>query len=104
MRGEGNCYEAAVQLLYAHRECPGIELVHGTVTGQGPIAGVRYGHAWVEIGDVVFDPSNGRMVVARKPIYYAAGEITEPVERYTFREAALCMLETGHYGPWGQSA
>ena len=100
MTGEGDCYEAAAKLLYAHRSCPGIVLVHGTVTGQGPIAGIRYGHAWIEIGDVVLDPSNGRFVCARKAAYYAVGEIAEPVTRYAFEEAARQMLETRHYGPW----
>ena len=99
-KAEGDCYEAAAKLLEAHRGCPGIALAHGTVTGQGRIAGVRYGHAWVEIGDLVLDASNGRFVVARKPAYYAAGEIAEPVARYTFAEAARRMVETGHYGPW----
>ena len=97
--GEGDCYEAAAKLLHAHRDCPGIALAHGTVTGQGPVAGIRYGHAWVEIGDVVLDPSNGRLVVARKPAYYALGQIARPA-RYGFGEAARRMLETGHYGPW----
>jgi hypothetical protein len=69
-------------LLYAHRSCPGAVLVHGTVTGQGPIAGMRYGHAWIEVGDVVLDPSNGRFVCARKSAYYAAGEIRGPVARH----------------------
>ena len=100
MKGNGDCYEAAAKLLYAHRSCPGIALVHGTVTGQGPIAGIRYGHAWIEIGDVVLDPSNGRFVCARKSAYYAAGEIAGPVARYTFAEAARELIETGHYGPW----
>jgi hypothetical protein len=100
MTGEGDCYEAAAKLLYAHRSCPGIVLVHGTVTGQGPIAGMRYGHAWIEIGDVVLDPSNGRFVCARKSAYYAVGEINEPLTRYAFEEAARQMLETRHYGPW----
>jgi hypothetical protein len=100
MTGEGDCYEAAAKLLYAHRSCPGIVLVHGTVTGQGPIAGIRYGHAWIEIGDVVLDPSNGRFVCARKSAYYAVGEIREPVARYAFEAAARQMLETRHYGPW----
>ena len=100
MKGEGDCYEAAAKLLYAHRSCPGIVLVHGTVTGQGPIAGIRYGHAWIEVGDVVLDPSNGRFVCARKSAYYAVGEINEPVVRYAFEEAARQMLETRHYGPW----
>ena len=96
----GNCYEAAAKLLTAHRGCAGAELVHGTVTGQGPIAGVRYGHAWVEVGDVVLDPSNGRFVVARKSAYYAVGEITEPVSRYGFEVALRLMLKHRHYGPW----
>jgi hypothetical protein len=100
MNGEGDCYEAAAKLLYAHRSCPGIVLVHGTVTGQGPIAGIRYGHAWIEAGDVVLDPSNGRFVCARKSAYYAAGEIREPVSRYDFEAAAWQMLETRHHGPW----
>ena len=100
MTGEGDCYEAAAKLLYTHRSCPGIVLVHGTVTGHGPIAGIRYGHAWIEIGDVVLDPSNGRFVCARKSTYYAVGEIREPVARYDFEAAARQMLETRHYGPW----
>jgi len=100
MTGEGDCYEAAAKLLYAHRSCLGIVLVHGTVTGQGPIAGICYGHAWIEIGDVVLDPSNGRFVCARKADYYAVGEISEPVTRYDFEAAARQMLETRHYGPW----
>ena len=100
MTGEGDCYEAAAKLLFAHRSCLGIVLVHGTVTGQGPIAGIRYGHAWIEIGDVVLDPSNGRFVCARKADYYAVGEISEPVACYAFEEAARQMLETRHYGPW----
>ena len=100
MTGEGDCYEAAAKLLYVHRSCPGIVLVHGTVMGQGPIAGIRYGHAWIEIGDVVLDPSNGRFVCARKSAYYAVGEINEPVTRYAFEEATRQMLETHHYGPW----
>jgi hypothetical protein len=100
MKGEGDCYEAAAKLLYAHRSCPGIVLVHGTVTGQGPIAGMRYGHAWLEVGDVVLDASNGRFVCTRKSTYYAAGEIRDPVARYDFEAAARQMLETRHYGPW----
>jgi hypothetical protein len=100
MNGDGDCYEAAAKLLYAHRSCPGIVLVHGTVTGQGPIAGMRYGHAWIEIGDAVLDLSNGRFVCARRKTYYAAGEIREPVARYDFEAAARQMLETRHYGPW----
>ncbi|MEI6035676.1 MAG: hypothetical protein WCS65_15535 [Verrucomicrobiae bacterium] len=84
----------------ANARCPGILLAHGEVTGQGPIAGIRYGHAWAEIGDAVVDPSNGRIVCARKDAYYALGKITGGVVRYSPEEARRMMLETLHYGPW----
>ena len=70
------------------------------MTGQGPIAGIRYGHAWAEIGDAVIDPSNGRIVCGRKDAYYALGKITGCVVRYSPAEARRLMLETLHYGPW----
>ncbi len=97
---KGDCYEAAVRFVIGNSRCPGIQLVHGEVTGQGPIAGIRYGHAWVEIGDVVIDPSNGRIVCAHKNAYYAIGKITTSVVRYSPSEARRLMLEALHYGPW----
>ena len=97
---KGNCYEAAARFVIGNARCPEIRLVHGEVTGQGPIAGIRYGHAWVEIGDAVIDPSNGRIVCARKDAYYAIGKITGGVALYSPAEARRLMLETLHYGPW----
>jgi hypothetical protein len=79
-------------------------LVHGEVTGQGPIAGIRYGHAWAEIGDAVIDPINGRIVCARKHAYYAIGKITGSVARYSPTDARRMMLDTLHYGPWEEAA
>lgn len=32
----GDCYEAAAKLLYAHRSCPAIVLVHGPATQKTP--------------------------------------------------------------------
>ena len=50
---KGDCYEAAARFVVGNARCPGILLAHGEVTGQGPIAGIRYGHAWAEIGDAL---------------------------------------------------
>ena len=54
---KGDCYEAAARFVIGNSRCPGIMLAHGEVTGQGPIVGIRYGHAWAEIGDAVIDPN-----------------------------------------------
>ena len=97
---KGDCYVAAARFVIGNARCPEILLAHGEVTGQGPIAGVRYGHAWAEIGDAVIDPSNGRIVCARKDAYYGIGNITGGVVRYSPSEARRLMLETFHYGPW----
>jgi len=96
----GDCYEAAAMFVIGNAFCPGIVLAHGEVTGQGKIAGIRYGHAWVEIGDAVIDPSNGRKICMRRDAYYAIGKITGSVVRYAPHDARRMMLETHHYGPW----
>jgi hypothetical protein len=96
----GDCYEAAAKFVVAHVGFPSIRLVHGEVTGTGgAVLGIRYGHAWVELGDAVIDPSNGRCMVARRRDYYAAGRV-EALHAYTFKEARQWMLRTRHYGPW----
>ena len=97
---KGDCYEAAARFVIGNSLCPGIVLAHGEVTGQGPIAGIRYGHAWAEIGEAVIDPSNGRIVCTRKDAYYGIGKITGGVVRYSPAEARRLMLDTLHYGPW----
>jgi len=99
----GDCYEAAAHFVIGNARCPGIRLVHGEVTGQGKIAGIRYGHAWVELGDAVIDPSNGRKICMRKADYYELGKITGGVVRYSPGEARHMLVETLHYGPWSES-
>ena len=77
----GDCYRAAFSAVDTNEIG---ELVHGVVTGQGEIAGVRMGHAWTEIGDVVFDTSTGVPVVMRRESYYELGEIrVEQCRRYS---------------------
>ena len=112
----GNCYEAAGKYMMdqclTNNRC-GLILVHGEVGGQGPLAGVRYGHAWVEDGDNVIDKSNGRDIKMPKFFYYAVGQIQhevfddkgyhpakENVHRYTWEEARDKITTHGHWGPW----
>jgi hypothetical protein len=99
----GDCYEAAAkylmdETLYGHKNLH-LKLVHGEVTGQGPIEGVKYGHAWVLDGDTVIDKSNGRDVRMPKAFYYALGQIERTIE-YTYEEARDKLLEHQTYGPW----
>ena len=102
----GDCYEAAFNYLMENRG-GGAVLVHAEVTGQGRIEGVRYGHAWVEVGDKVIDRSNGRIIVMPPAIYYSLahlqGEFLEydrNMHRYTFDEAVQAIQKHGTYGPW----
>jgi len=98
----GDCFEVAGRAMITP-EVPEMRLVHAYVTGQGPIAGKRFSHAWNEIGDVVLDYSNGRQVVMRKPQYYELVQIsTEPGEyaAYNDTQAKKRMVQTRHWGPW----
>lgn len=108
----GNCFEAAARLLVfpsdAGRElaAQGGELVHGIVCGSGPLEGVRFTHAWVEVPDLsgvamVYDYANGQEAVIPAALYYLLGgvESAETV-RYSACEARRRLVEHKHYGPW----
>lgn len=97
--GDGDCYSAAYGLV--HKLGGNWKLAHGSPTGQGPISGIKFGHAWVENKDTVIDPSNGGMVTLPKVAYYALGHI-DPAEVKLFspKEADAQAVRTGHYGPW----
>lgn len=103
-RGGGDCYEVAGGLVL---EDPRYTLVHGEPLGTGgEVAGVRFGHAWVEFeaGGVwfVLDQSNGGDHLLPRDLYYAIGHVdNRPTRRYTREEARLVILQQGHWGPWG---
>ena len=94
----GNCYEVA---LHKFMDNPRrYTLVHGVVTGQGPIAGMQYGHAWVEDGDKIIDmtlPSHLRSLP--KDVYYALGHI-DITRRYNANQVLKMLDKFGTYGPW----
>lgn len=99
----GDCYEAAAKLiLYSKLE--NAILVHGMVNGQGKLNGVKYGHAWVEYDDLVFDYSNGRKLEIPKDIYYHLGKINDENNLYyTQEETRGWILKSGTWGPWEMS-
>ena len=80
----------------------GLRLVHAEVAGQGPLAGVTFGHAWVLDGDTVIDRSNGRDVVMPRQLYYALGHVDEIANEYVYSwsETRDKLREFEHYGPW----
>ena len=98
----GDCYEVAGRMVLEDR-MPGLLLCHGfpICRKPGKHFGKRMGHAWCELGDVVFDFSNGNKAIIQKEIYYDAGRIEEhKVKRYTVEEAEKKALETGNWGEW----
>ena len=101
-KATGDCYRAAAELVIRRPDL-NLTLVHATCTGHGVIAGVNFGHAFAEAGDVVFDFSQGREAVVRKEIYYKAGTVRD-TQTYTRAEACQMMLATGNYGPWRDGA
>ena len=105
----GDCFESALKELmgsnpFGKDHMDNMTLVHAAVTGQGEIEGLKHGHAWNEIGDVVIDKSNGRNIVMRKEDYYKAGNIdpnnTNEFKRYTRQEMAKMVSKFKTYGPW----
>lgn len=103
----GDCFEAAGRYITDHKEVEGIYLVHGEVEGQEHLAGVRFGHAWIEQGEDCIEVSMGRFVVVPKILYYNLGQIYgheppwEPnIHRYTPVETVINILKYKHWGPW----
>ena len=99
----GDCYEVAGRYSMDNMSKKDRFLVHAQVVGQGSIKGLKYGHAWIEDEDFVYEMSNGRDLKIDKKLYYMLGVVDEKKPlfyRYTFKEAVDKMVTTGHFGPW----
>jgi hypothetical protein len=99
----GDCFQAAARNML-HGSDDEMILVHAYVSGQGPLKGRRFLHAWNEQGNLVIDNSNGRDIRLPREIYYAIGNIDpnddQQFRRYTRQDAVRSMARTRHYGPW----
>lgn len=92
----GNCF---VEALHTFLKNPTeYILVHGVVTGQGPLEGIEYCHAWVLDGDTVIDNTlqNNRIPAY---LYYSIGNISLTRE-YDGQQVLEMMDKYGTYGPW----
>lgn len=98
----GDCYVTALHTFQDFYEngMKDVKLVHGVVTGQGPLDGIEYNHAWVELNDaIVCDYSNGNNVVMPISQYYNIGNI-DITKKYNIRDVANMVSKYGTYGPW----
>ncbi len=98
----GNCFDSSYDYIISNgRDNPDLVLVHGFVSGQGKLKGLRYAHGWCEDDDVVIDVSNGRDIHLPKELYYIIGEI-DPNEckYYSYKEVLEISHKHEHKGPW----
>lgn len=119
----GNCYSRAADLLLDAKHDgelhailtkhaiqvidSGLRLCHGQAVGQGKIAGIVHGHAWIEAEDYrtgniwCIDFSNGNQTVLPRETYYHIGQIdTRTVDRFDKHKTRRMLVAYNHYGPW----
>lgn len=92
----GDCIKIAADFVI---ERPGFVFCHGLVSGQGPLRGRRFRHAWVERNGLVFDFSNSKQVIMPVERYYSIGKIKK-VTRFSADEVGRLMLKTEKYDFW----
>ncbi len=98
----GDCYLAAAEWMLDNAG-DDLRLVHAEVTGRGALAGLSFGHAWVENLDsgFAFDVANGKFTAAPIAVYRAAARIVNcNVFEYTAEQVRARLDATGNYGPW----
>lgn len=97
----GHCYATAAGYVRAQALAGGVQapirLVHGTV-GRAPHV---LAHAWVEVGDKVFDGTQ-QAFFDRQSYEQELHAVVE--QRYTPEEALVRMLRSGHSGPWHETS
>ncbi|MHA1662240.1 MAG: hypothetical protein ACTSVR_03180 [Candidatus Thorarchaeota archaeon] len=106
----GDCFPTvghfAMDLKISGKPLDEWRVVHGIVVGQAEILGLKYTHAWMELGRdwqyrLVFDYSNNHDINILAQDYYSIGQIKpDMVRRYTIDEARKLMFDTGEFGPW----
>ena len=97
---QGNCYQYAARFM-TDGNYSEAKLIHGTIIPPiGPLVGELIGHAWVDLGDKVFDPTLQRFY--QKSTYEKAYQpVVEKV--YSIKDTSQQMLKTKNYGPWHET-
>ena len=111
----GNCFQNGFKYLFSSKGNEDMLLVHGTVSGQKHIEGIRYEHCWVEYCEqhivdsqivnlwMVVDPSQDmeKPVVCPRELYYKIARVIElNVKKYSRVDALLFAAKQMHYGNW----
>lgn len=104
----GTCYVDVYKFFCYENEIPNALMVHGVLHGRGDLKDWVYGHAWIEIGDIVVQPvkqggekTYGLAFVDRKESFYKRYKVNEKkLVRYTKKEALDKSVESGNFGPW----
>lgn len=95
---KGNCLKIACENVIENQK---MLFCYAYVMGQKHLTGKRILHAWNELGDMVFDFSNGNKAILRKEEYYKLAQINEKdVTKQTAMEIMKLMLKTKTYGGW----
>ena len=123
-RKGGNCFQDAFNYVYREGIIKGnknLELIHAIICPlMGPLAGVEFGHAWVESGDKVIDTSRQNEVMDKQTYYMLGGLLETPsiedmrngksemrvkeekIHRYSIEEAQKLCVDHEAYGPWNE--
>lgn len=111
MAALGDCFPVAFRLLFDNAD---YLLCHGTVVRQED--GLHHQHAWVErtvttmfpmldgtevplVITTAIDRSNGLDVELPADFYRKLGQAYD-VSVYTYAQASILAINSGHYGPW----
>lgn len=100
--GGGDCFDSSWNYINKNGfKNRGLRLVHGIVSGQGPLSGYRFAHGWCEDSENVYDNARGKERTIPKILYYAIGNIdTKECFYYDYPQTMKMGEEYGDKGPW----
>ena len=94
----GHCYEVAYRFMMDHPKEKNAILVHGKVRNVMRGKKKFIDHAWVEIGDQVWDNAFFD-VMFPKDAYYRISD-ARPERKYNLLQACKVSVKHGTYGKW----
>ena len=96
---QGQCYKLAAQTALQN---PGWDVAHGQLhLTTGPFAGKKYAYAWLEKGNLVYDPVFDKFYDKKK--YYNM-YLSSSVKKYSQAQLPTMLEETKTWGPWKGAA
>jgi hypothetical protein len=113
----GDCFTNAFQYIFQEGVLKGnnnLVITHAIIRPlMGDLAGVEFGHAWVEDGNTIIDSSRNNERIEKQDYYLFAGLLEMPtmenkqfkvkedkIKRYSVEDAKRLARQHGYYGPW----